>query len=531
MTNAPLKHIQGSTVTTVVDPRFGLSDTPRQPTGWGGATEQPVSSGHVIDVAAAYGMTVTAIQKAIDEANTNATTKNGQPTTVYLAPGDWTLTGVLYMKSYVTLTGAGRGMTTLRKVGGGPCIAAGAPGSIYNPDRPNGTPALYGATIQDLWLDCSGQLHETINNYSAKGIYFVDAARTAIRRVGINDTQASGLGWDYPSDHSIVEDCIVVNPGRAGRGDGVGGNAFGTMSGRLSEEDYVISNCTAVNARAGVVIEVWKEMAHEGHGARIDNCISIDCIYGFENAGVPAATFDSCISIRAKEAGFKFGRGDHSGNDLATGLATVSNCFAVDGAIGVHAYFETPAKARHGSLVIQGSMISGNTGHGIIATIAGYDVDNLTIRGNTIRTNGGRGIALAKTGTGTGVMVDASLSGNDIIDNAGGGIHVDADLTRGLIAGNNIISTTAAGQPSGITVATGRTATGTAFEGGRIEASTPVAIHGTLTDCHVGHVVGWTRAAGEPTLAAPTGTVYQRTDGTAGALLYVSDGADWIAVA
>lgn len=38
MPNAPLKHVDGSTVTTVVDPRFGTADTPTQPAGWGGGT-------------------------------------------------------------------------------------------------------------------------------------------------------------------------------------------------------------------------------------------------------------------------------------------------------------------------------------------------------------------------------------------------------------------------------------------------------------------------------------------------------------
>ena len=38
MPNAPLKHVTGSTVTTVVDPRFGTGDAPTQPAGWGGGT-------------------------------------------------------------------------------------------------------------------------------------------------------------------------------------------------------------------------------------------------------------------------------------------------------------------------------------------------------------------------------------------------------------------------------------------------------------------------------------------------------------
>ena len=36
MPTAPLRHVSGSTVTTVVDPRFGTDDTPTQPPGWGG---------------------------------------------------------------------------------------------------------------------------------------------------------------------------------------------------------------------------------------------------------------------------------------------------------------------------------------------------------------------------------------------------------------------------------------------------------------------------------------------------------------
>lgn len=41
MPSAPLKHVAGSTVTTVVDPRFGTGDTPTQPSGWGGGGSGP----------------------------------------------------------------------------------------------------------------------------------------------------------------------------------------------------------------------------------------------------------------------------------------------------------------------------------------------------------------------------------------------------------------------------------------------------------------------------------------------------------
>lgn len=48
MPNAPLKHVAGSTVTTVVDPRFGTGNTPTQPSGWGdggGSTPPPPLTG------------------------------------------------------------------------------------------------------------------------------------------------------------------------------------------------------------------------------------------------------------------------------------------------------------------------------------------------------------------------------------------------------------------------------------------------------------------------------------------------------
>jgi len=65
-----------------------------------------------------------------------------------------------------------------------------------------------------------------------------------------------------------------------------------------------------------------------------------------------------------------------------------------------------------------------------------------------------------------------------------------------------------------------------------IGASVPAA--GTFTSVKTGSITGptWTTGTGAPAATAPVGSIYSRTDGTAGARLYVSAGAGtWTPVA
>lgn len=513
--NAPLRFINGDDTITVIDPT---------------ASSVP---GDIIDVATQYGTGTANIQAAINQANANWVSGSG-PTTVYLKAGNWASTGTIFLKSGVTLAGAGRHATKILKSGPGPGIAAGNPGVGVVETNPNATTWLVDAGLRDFWLDCDAQTDAYIPDtaWSPKGIYLTHVRRGTFRRLGISKSQYSCFGLDYPVDHTIIDDCIAMDTKQPNVG--IGGNGFGTMSGILDDEDYIITNCTAIRVRAGVVLEIWAPyMTALGRSTRVDNCLSLDCKLGFENAGVGAATFTDCVAIGSTEAGFKFGEGDHGGQDRATGAATMDNCFSFDGVIGVDCYFNTPDEAVYSGLTIQGSTIRGNSSHGIRATLDDYDVNGLTIRGNSIVDNAGHGIVVSKAAGGTGAVVDLSIGSNEIHDNTAGGIRFDADLTRGLIQGNNIVDTTGTAQPTGMTVAAGRTLTGTAFDGGLVKAATPVDLAGTLTGCHVGLIPGWTRGEGAPTVKAPAGTIYQRQDGSAGSLLYVNTdgGTAWAAFA
>lgn len=500
MVNLPLKYVSGETVYTVVDSR--LDD-------------------FRIDVAATYGTTAADVNTAVVQANANATAGSG-PTTVYLREGVWAFSETVFLLHNVTIAGAGMGKTIIRPTG------AGMWGAFrWGAGPENKANLLQNLTLRDMSIDGTDMDEEYTGS---KGVQLFGTSNCVFERLDIHDTPFSALALDYPKNHTVVTDCFFRDAGR-GRTEAHpgGGNGLGTVMGSTDEDDYLVSNCVAINCRSGVVIEIANDEPGLGRGTVVTNFVSIGCDMGFENAGTAGATFNGCIAIECED-GFKFGQGDHVPLiDMPPGLAMMTGCISLNSTrYGVWVFFDGPQAADSGSLVIQSSIIADSGSYGVHVSLDDYNAANLTIRNSTITGNATRGISLVSTGTGT--LVDLSIHGNDILDN-GTGLYVDTDIVRGLVEGNALVDTTGSAQTTGINAVTGRTIAA-AFAGGRISATTPVTIAATLTGS-VGLIPGWTRGAGAPTVTAPKGTVYQRSDGAAATLLYVNtDGATtWAAFA
>lgn len=132
MSNGALKfRANGQTTSTVVDPRFGLGNTPTMPAGWGGGGSSAPVEGSPGTFIAPSGDTTGAtdhlnLTRAVEDA------RDGKaPRTVYL-DGEYYINKTWYAgQPMVSVIGSGRASTRINLVAGSNCDAVAMAGGAY----------------------------------------------------------------------------------------------------------------------------------------------------------------------------------------------------------------------------------------------------------------------------------------------------------------------------------------------------------------------------------------------------------------
>lgn len=255
---------------------------------------------------------------AINNAITAAATLGG---TVSLPPGNYAIATSIAPTNNVRIEGAGWGATILYPFGTAACIdkiaTSGAP--------------LTNSYLSKFCID--GARQSGSYNVGTKGIFIQYMSQCTIQDVLVRNCVATGIGTDFLTNGTKIDNCIAINNGRLnqGGGSGAGSNGIGIGTGQHSVEDFIVTNCYASgNGRYGIMIE--SQTGTTSRGMRFIGCYSVSnygC--GFTDAGGSGAQFIGCVSAQNNQDGFAVDNGtigataQPGGNTMFVGCESIAN--------------------------------------------------------------------------------------------------------------------------------------------------------------------------------------------------------------
>lgn len=256
---------------------------------------------------------------AINSAITAATTLGG---TVSLPPGNYAIGTSIAPANNVRIDGAGWGSTILYPFGTTPCIDKIAS---------SGSP-LTNAYLSKFCVD--GVRQAGAYNVSIKGIFIQYMSQCTVQDVLVRNCVATGIGIDFLTNGTKVDNCIAIGNGRLnqGGGSGAGGNGIGIGVGQHAVEDFVVANCFASgNGRYGIMHEGQVSTA-TSRGMRYVACYSVSNFgAGFTDAGGSGAQYIGCIAAQNGTDGFSVDNGtvgttsQPGGNTMFIGCESLAN--------------------------------------------------------------------------------------------------------------------------------------------------------------------------------------------------------------
>lgn len=255
---------------------------------------------------------------AINSAITAAATLGG---TVSLPPGNYAIGTSIVPANNVRIDGAGWGSTILYPFGTTPCIDKIAS---------SGSP-LTNVYLSKFCID--GVRQAGAYNVATKGIFIQYMSQCTIQDVLVRNCVATGIGTDFLTNGTKIDNCIAIGNGRLnqGGGSGAGSNGIGIGVGQHTVEDFTVTNCYAAsNGRYGIMIE--SQTGTTSRGMRFVGCYSVSNYgSGFTDAGGSGAQFIGCISAQNAQDGFCVDNGtvgataQPGGNTMFIGCESIAN--------------------------------------------------------------------------------------------------------------------------------------------------------------------------------------------------------------
>lgn len=481
---------------------------------------------------------------AINAAITAAASLGG---TVSLPPGNYTIATSIAPANNVRIEGSGWGSTILFPFGTTPCIDKIAS---------SGSP-LTNSYLARFAID--GARQSGAYNVGTKGIFIQYMSQCTIQDVLVRNCVATGIGTDFLTNGTKIDNCIVINNGRLnqGGGAGAGSNGIGIGTGQYSVEDFVVTNCFASgNGRYGIMIE--SQTGSTSRGMRFIGCYSVSNFgSGFTDAGGSGAQFISCVSAQNNQDGFAVDNGtvgataQPGGNTMFIGCESIANtrygftynptATNTTSAAGAGNIKWTGCKSWNNTSLgwyinpLSGHAVSGiyisdcdATGNGASGIQVSNSVNGMSVTSCKLRSNG-QSSSTSKTGFNltAGTITNLLMIGNKIWDDGGTQKQTyalvfasGAAITTGQIVQNDF-----RGNLTGVLNNLGTTLTSVIMEknpGGPYALTYAATLN---TDCTLGDIFE-TTLTGAATLANPTNMVDGQTmrwrftqDGTGGRIL------------
>lgn len=388
--------------------------------------------------------------------------------TIYLPAGTYMLDSSLLWESNISLLGDGIGRTILkpRKVD----ADADNFSAIVNKSHTYSDPVV-NCTFREFTIDGEEHVVGTYDS-SAKGIFILYMKDCTFEDLCINNTGATGLGIDFlqnvtisrvrcyncgrayvvttneyvvggagigvatmgmPVESCVISDCITEGCGNYGifvectNQTRLYVDDDGNMA---TDAQYTIANCQCLNGRNyGIVVKgthgvvvannICRGNARDGLAVLVrTGAHSKDVVFSgnisVENGGNGFRIDDSTNNSRdIKITGNYAARNEGSGfkiygDSTVKNLQINDNIFADNGECGVYIYDSNGLT----DAVISGNLVSGNASDGLLLS---GDMPSLSVIGNTLRDQTGRGIAI-----GAREFTAAGFRGNVVIGNEGG---------------------------------------------------------------------------------------------------------------
>lgn len=219
---------------------------------------------------------------------------------VFIKAGTYTINAAIVPLSNVMIQGEGNA-TIL--------AGSGSQFSIMQNLATSGSPTT-DIEICDLKIDGTNVSFTSLSP-AIKGIYLQYSKRLKIHGVYVYNTWATGIGTDFLVDTQI-DRCITESCGVRGvaAGMGTGCNGIGIGTGAYAIEDWIVSNCIAVNCgNNGLMLEDQFQTTRSA-GNMFANCLAVGNKFGYRNSGSSYCTFANCWALNSTNEGFYVTTGD-----------------------------------------------------------------------------------------------------------------------------------------------------------------------------------------------------------------------------
>lgn len=219
---------------------------------------------------------------------------------------------------------------------------------------------------------------------------------------------------------------------------GAGIYAEATNNDEVTISSNTISGNSAIDDGGGVYI--W---AYEGSAVLTNNIVNDNSALD-KGGGIYATAYDGKINIDTNTVSGNNRDGVYTQANWRGEITISGNTLRDNAGRGIH------AEGNQGSAIVTDNALNGNTGTGI-DTFAWYGT--VTVNGNTVCSNTGRGIYAATDYAGQIIVADNTISGN-----TGGGIYAYGHTTfyyysscaKVIVNGNTISNNSTSGNGGGI---------------------------------------------------------------------------------